>query len=248
MRGIFKLALLIVVLLIAPSAMTQTVATEGDSEKATLASEYVCPMHPEESSTKPGRCPKCGMELRLKTAANTPPNSAIDTADRERNDLSQFSSSRIPNARVQNQDGKAIDFLDDLVKGRTVAINFIFTTCTTICPPLTATFRRIQTDMEKRGLKVQLISISVDPLTDTPERLHEFASKFRAGPGWEFVTGEKSTIESLLNAFGAAVADKNDHTPMIFIGNDQTGFWTRTYGLSSPAVLEQLIEGAAAMK
>lgn len=66
---------------------------------------------------------------------------------------------------------------------------------------------------------MSLISISVDPATDVPERLNSFASKFNAGPGWTFVTGNKLEIDQLLKTLGAATASKSDHTPMILVGN-----------------------------
>jgi cytochrome oxidase Cu insertion factor (SCO1/SenC/PrrC family) len=178
----------------------------------------------------------------------TPSASADNAVQAPQSDDSAFSSARIPNVHVYDQNGKQLNFYQDLVKGRTVAINFIFTTCTTICPPLTATFRRVQQDLAERGLPVQLISISVDPGTDTPERLRDFAAKFKAQPGWTFVTGEKSEIDVLLRALGVAVADKNDHTPMILVGNDLSGYWTRSYGLSAPAVLVKVITEAANAK
>ena len=155
------------------------------------------------------------------------------------------SSMKIPNAQVVDQNGKQLNFYSDLIKGKTVAINFIFTTCTTICPPLTATFRRVQQEAAARGLAVQLISISVDPTTDTPERLRDFAAKFKAEPGWAFVTGDKAEIDSVLKALGAAVSNKNDHTPMVLIGNDPSDYWTRTYGLTSPTKIVEIIDGAS---
>jgi protein SCO1/2 len=104
----------------------------------------------------------------------------------------------------------------------------------------------VQQNAAERGLPLQLISVSVDPTVDTPERLHAFAEKFNAGSGWTFVTGDKGEIDSLLNSLGAAVTNKNDHTPMIMIGNDGADYWTRAYGLSSPSQLVELIAGAAA--
>ena len=148
----------------------------------------------------------------------------------------------IPDVQVYDQNGKQLKFNTDLIKGKTVAINFIFTTCTTICPPLTATFRRVQVEA---GPSVNLISVSVDPTTDTPERLKAYADKFKAGPGWSFVTGNKADIDKLLAAFGAAVADKNDHTPMILIGNEAANYWTRAYGLSPATQLAAIIKAAA---
>ena len=153
---------------------------------------------------------------------------------------------RIPDATVYDQNGNKLKFYTDLVKGKTVAINFIFTTCTAICPSLTATFRRVQQQLGDRvGHDVHLISVSVDPTTDVPERLKEYAAKFKAGPGWTFVTGDKGEIDSVLLALGTAVANKNDHTPMVLIGNESAGNWSRAYGLSPPTRLVDLIKAAA---
>jgi len=205
------------------------------------AGHYECPMHPDVTSKKPGKCPKCGMTLRFtkdKPKEEAPPvePASTDTA------------LRIPDVAVQDQNGKSLNFYTDLVKGKVVAINFIFTTCTTICPPLTATFRRVQQELAAQNSSAQLISVSVDPAIDTPERLRDFAAKFKAEPGWAFVTGNTSDINSLLQQLGVAVTNKNDHTPMILIGNDETGYWTRAYGLSSPTSLVKLITEAANRK
>jgi cytochrome oxidase Cu insertion factor (SCO1/SenC/PrrC family) len=213
--------------------------------------KYACPMHPDVTSTKRGRCPKCGMTLRLvKDEVVSPVEAAAPPGDFPGVivDASATSSLRIPDVRVYDQNGNQLNFYSDLVKGKTVAINFIFTTCTTICPPLTATFRRVQQDLKTNATEAQLISISVDPTTDTPERLRDYAAKFKAGPGWTFVTGGKGEIDSLLQALGAAVANKNDHTPMILIGNDEAKYWTRAYGLSSPASLIKTITEVAGHK
>lgn len=148
----------------------------------------------------------------------------------------------IPDVEVLDQHGNELHFYRDLIKDKTVAINFIFTNCTTICPPLAATFARLQRDMgDKIGKDVHLISISVDPLTDTPERLKAWGAKFKAGPGWTFVTGEKQEMDKLLNALGAAVSKREDHTPAMIIGNDAKGIWTRTYGLAKTSQIVGLI-------
>jgi cytochrome oxidase Cu insertion factor (SCO1/SenC/PrrC family) len=202
-------------------------------------------MHPDYTSAKPGKCPKCGMTLRP-VADDEAEKSPAGDANAEKSsagagDATSGVPPRIPNVTVYDQDGRRRNFYDDLVKGKTVAINFIFTTCTTICPPMTATFHRVQQDLAVGHVNAELISVSVDPTTDTPERLRDFAAKFKAGPGWTFVTGDKAAIDSLLGALGAAVADKSDHTPLVLVGNDATGHWTRAYGLSPPATLVKVI-------
>jgi len=206
---------------------------------------YSCPMHPDVTSKKPGKCPKCGMTLRRTASAPAPtPTPAVAAAT----DQYAFSSAQIPDVKVLDQNGQPLNFYSDLIKGRNVAINFIFTTCTNVCPVLTATFRRVQVELEKSQSDIKLISVSVDPTIDTPERLRDFAGKFKIGPGWTFVTGEKSNIDTLLRQLGAGVGNKNDHTSMILIGNDTANVWTRTYGLSSPTVLIKVMSDTANRK
>jgi cytochrome oxidase Cu insertion factor (SCO1/SenC/PrrC family) len=211
------------------------------------AKYYSCPMHPEVKATKAGRCPKCGMELRLTRAEPSATAGVSAGESRAMNppaaaDTSAGEKMMIPDVELLDQDGRTVHFYSDLVKGRVVAINFIFTTCTTICPPLGATFARVQKDLA--GRDVQLISISVDPATDTPERLKAWGAKFHAGPAWTFVTGQKPLVDRLLRALGASTASPQDHSPTVLIGNDARGQWKRSYGLAPPRQLVQLIKDA----
>jgi protein SCO1 len=216
---------------------------QTQQKQAPIVRRYACPMHPEVTSRRRGKCPKCGMTLRLVPKAEASDTSSGRAAPSP-GEVPTMSSAKIPDARVFDQDGRPRNFYSDLVKDKTVAINFIFTTCTGVCPPMTATLRRVQQNLPTSASGVHLISVSVDPTTDTPERLQEFAAKFKAGPGWTFVTGDKSEIDSILRALGVAVTNKNDHTPMILVGNERADYWTRVYGLSSPTTLIQVITDA----
>ena len=219
-------------------------------------------MHPEVTSTKRGKCPKCKMDLRLERAVTSTAvagnqnliadNAVAEAAVMSANSTSASNTSSnapgsarkmiIPDVEVLDQNGNALHFYSDLIKGKTVAINFIFTNCTTICPPLAATFARVQKEMgDKVGKDVHFISISIDPLTDTPERLKAWGAKFKAGNGWTFVTGDKQEMNRLLNALGASVSRREDHSPTVIVGNDLKGVWTRTYGLARTAQLVGLI-------
>lgn len=154
---------------------------------------------------------------------------------------------QIPDVPLVDQDGRPVRFASDLVRDRVVAVNFVFTTCTTICPPMGATFGKLRQLLgERAGRDVHLISVSVDPRTDTPERLKAWAGKFGAGPGWTLVTGEPAEVVRLLKALGAYTPDIKDHSPLVLVGNAAKGEWTRAYGLAPPAKLAELLDAAAA--
>jgi cytochrome oxidase Cu insertion factor (SCO1/SenC/PrrC family) len=243
MKGFSSLLLLLAIGL-SSLAFYAPVVAQAETRK----NSYVCPMDADVKATKPGKCPKCGMALRRATsetlaAAAEPANPDAPRATGE----TSLNLARLPDTTVIDQHGTRLRFYNDLVKGKTVAINFIFTTCTTICPPLAATFRKVQQELGERvGREVSLISITIDPATDVPERLNAFASKFNAAPGWSFITGIPSEMKGLLKVLGAAVADKNDHTPMVLVGNEAAGYWTRAYGLASPQTLVKVITDALA--
>ncbi len=255
-RAPFTLLIFVSILSLSAAAVSarqrRPVSTRTQAATQT-AVQYVCPMHPEVKASKPGKCPKCHMTLRRVSAdasaettaeAKTSATTAGNTAAAKTEDVG--TQLKIPDTAVIDQDGRRLNFYTDLVRGKTVVINFIFTTCTTICPPLTATFRKVQQQLgERAGRDVQLISVSVDPTTDVPERLKSFSQKFGAGPGWTFVTGSKPAVDQLLKSLGAAVGDKNDHTPMILVGNEAAGYWTRTYGLAPAASILKTVDEAA---
>jgi cytochrome oxidase Cu insertion factor (SCO1/SenC/PrrC family) len=235
----------------------QKQAPRKPKKASQTAQEYSCPMHPDVTSKKKGqKCPKCGMDLRPvkheETAADT---SAADASTAQTEPAAESTPEpasgqkmNIPDLELLDQDGRKIHFYTDLVKDHTVVINFIFTTCTTICPPLGATFARVQKELgDKVGRDVRFISISVDPATDTPERLKAWGAKFHAGAGWTFVTGNKPQVDELLRALGASSARREDHSPTVLIG-DPNGNWTRTYGLAKSSQLVQIINDAIAGK
>jgi protein SCO1 len=151
---------------------------------------------------------------------------------------------RIPDVALIDQHGNTVHFYTDLVAGKVVAINTIFTTCTTICPLMGTNFGKLKKLLDDEvGRRALLISISIDPVVDTPQRLQEWSSRFgRAGPGWTLLTGSKADIDTLLKALQVFTADKQDHAPVVLIGGEGTGDWARASALLPPSQLAQLID------
>ena len=141
-----------------------------------------------------------------------------------------------------NQNGQPMRVYSDLLKDKVVIINSFFTSCTSVCPMMARSITKIQDRLGDRlGKDVHIISISVDPETDTPPRLKEFADKFNARPGWYFLTGKKADVEFTLRKLGQYVEAKDDHTTVIIMGNVRTGLWKKVMGMAAP---EELIKAA----
>jgi protein SCO1/2 len=143
----------------------------------------------------------------------------------------------MPDVTLFNQDGKKVQFNSVVKQGKVVILDFIFGTCTTICPVLSASFVNFQNKLGPDAGKVQLISVSIDPEHDTPKVLKEYLKKFRAKPGWDFLTGKKGDIESVMNAFNAYTADKMAHYPLTFIYSPVQNRWFRIDGLVATSEL-----------
>jgi len=142
-----------------------------------------------------------------------------------------------------NQDGKKVHFYSDVLKGKTVIVNAFFTSCTSVCPPMNRNMEKIQEALGDRvGRDVFLVSMTVDPETDTPARMKEYAKKFHASPGWLFLTGKKENLDWALYKLGQYVENKDDHQTVLIIGNEPTGLWKKAFGMANVAELVQVVE------
>lgn len=142
----------------------------------------------------------------------------------------------IPDTVLTDQDGNKHHFYSDLIKGKTVLINAVYTSCAGVCPIQTAVFAKVQTMLGERvGADVQMISVTLDPVTDTPERLKEFADKFNVGPGWLFLTGTKQEVTEVLRAVDLYSPVPAEHTPIAAIGHEPGEVWMKVINVTAPA-------------
>jgi protein SCO1/2 len=138
-----------------------------------------------------------------------------------------------------DENGKSVS-LRELTDGSSpVMLNFIFTTCTTICPVMSSTFHQVQEGLGKKHKNVRMVSISIDPENDTPKKLKEYAAKNMAGAQWTFLTGSLENIIQVQKAFGAFAGEKMNHKPITFIRAKGAKDWEKLEGL---AEAEQVIK------
>src|SRR5215510_4392980 len=150
-----------------------------------------------------------------------------------------------PNVELTTHTGARVHFYD-LIKGKTVAIELIYTTCQFACPLETARLAQVQDLLgDRMGKDVFFLSISIDPAHDTPAVLKAFAEKYHAGPGWTFLTGKPEDIDLLSKKLGLYSTpdpeNKDGHIPALLIGNEATGQWMRGSALDNPKMTATMI-------
>ncbi|BCR04426.1 SCO family protein [Desulfuromonas versatilis] len=149
----------------------------------------------------------------------------------------------VPDLELINQDGVSGRFISEIIGDKLTAVTFTYTTCTTICPVLDAIFKDIQGKIgEQLGQTIQLITISIDPTTDIPERLKEHSEKLGAKPGWTFLTGDKDKVISVLRGMEMFSPDIFNHPPAVFIVDGRRGLWSRLNGFPSPKVIKRALD------
>jgi protein SCO1/2 len=169
-----------------------------------------------------------------------------------RHETGRLGAGYFPNVVLTNQDGQQVHFYDDLIKNKTVAINFIYSHCGFSCPLETARLSQVQKLLgDRMGKDVFFYSISIDPEHDTPPVLKQYAETFGAGPGWMFLTGKSADIDLLamklglsedVNITAAPGQDIDGHTPHLLLGNAETGQWLRDSATDNPRFLSTLFD------
>ena len=140
----------------------------------------------------------------------------------------------VPQITLTRADGARVDFSKELNDGRPVLLDFIYTTCTTICPVMSQTFAEVQKRLGPDAAKVKMVSVTIDPEEDTPSRLTEYAKRFQAGPEWSFYTGAAEASIAVQRAFDVYRGDKMNHSPATFFRPAPDKPWVRLEGFATP--------------
>jgi protein SCO1 len=146
----------------------------------------------------------------------------------------------IPAVRLVRDDGKVVSLPQEIDDGRPVVLNFIFTTCSSICPLMSQVFSQFDHQLGSERDRVHLMSISIAPEQDTPVRLREYAHKFHAGPEWQHYTGTSEASLAAQRAFNVWRGDKMSHAPITLMRAAPGKPWLRIEGFVTPAELLKL--------
>jgi protein SCO1 len=158
------------------------------------------------------------------------------------------SKGAFPNVSLVTHEGKVVKFYDDLIKDKTVMINFMYARCGDICPGMTANLKQVQKELGDRvGKDIFMYSISLEPEHDTPEVLKAYAELFHVLPGWTFLTGKKSDIEALRKHLGFSFSDpaldkdKTQHIGVVKFGIEALERWGMSPAMGDPKYIAEYL-------
>lgn len=137
----------------------------------------------------------------------------------------------MPDVVLVNQRGEKVRLKTLVESGKPVVVDFVYATCTTICPILSAGFTNLQRKLGADSTRFQLISFTIDPENDNPKVMLEYLERYQARPGWDFLTGSRADINKVMAAFGAFFPNKMAHRPLNFILTREKGKWVKLDGM-----------------
>ncbi len=150
----------------------------------------------------------------------------------------------IPDVTLIDQEGRRVGFREAMLGDKPVFVEFIFATCTTICPVLSAGFASVQRKLGDGREQVLLVSITIDPEHDGPEELRAYLDRYGAKSGWDFYTGSRQDIDQVMRGFDAFIPDKMSHRPLTFIHAPGAKEWVRIEGFAGSRDLMEEVERA----
>lgn len=161
-------------------------------------------------------------------------------------DNARWGANYFPNVVLTTQDGVKVHFYDDVIKGKSVVIDLIYTSCVDACPLETARLAQVQKMLgDRMGKDIFFYSITIDPANDTPKVLKAYRDKYHIGPGWTFLTGKKADIDLISKKLGLYTEpdpnDRDGHTPSVMIGNEPSGQWMRNSATDNARILANMI-------
>lgn len=144
---------------------------------------------------------------------------------------------KVPDVMLLSQEGQEVQLQSYLSSDKPIILDFIYGTCSTICPILSVSFSHFQRKLGEGKDEVRLVSITIDPDNDTPELMKDHLQKYGALEGWDAFTGKRENIIEVLKEFDSYVSNKMDHFPLTILRGAGDEKWVRLYGLLSASDL-----------
>jgi protein SCO1/2 len=181
----------------------------------------------------------CGLAVAL---ALGPTLARGQSPDLPSPDLGEPARLDIPDVVLVDHDGRSHRMVRDLLKGKIAVVSFVFTGCTTICSPVGANMGALDQLLGSEiGTRVSLLSVTLDPFNDTPERLAAWRSQFDDAPGWRLLTGDPDRVRKLLHAMRQDEPNLAQHDAFLWLGDPRLGTWHLVSSLASPDALAALV-------
>jgi protein SCO1/2 len=152
----------------------------------------------------------------------------------------------IPQVTLLNADARPLRLSDVFAANAPVMLQFMHTACTTGCKAMSEVFSRLPEKLGKDGARLRMVSISVDPINDTPARLKAYAKQYSAGPNWQFFTGAAQDLDAVRRAFDDERGDAIDDKPVAFLRPAPRSAWVRIDGFATADDLAREIRDARA--
>jgi protein SCO1/2 len=183
--------------------------------------------------------------IGLLIALGSPGGPSGALAQAQQAEKARWRADYFPNVALQDHNGRMLRFYDDILRGKVVAINFVYTTCTDLCPLDTAKMRQVHELLAGRvGRDIFFYSVSVNPERDSPAELRRFMRTYDVGPGWSFLTGSRADVDLLQRKLGIRTVDQRqlgNHETSILLGNEATGQWIKRSSFESPQLLANIL-------
>ena len=209
---------------------------------------YSCPMHPRVTSKKAGACPKCAMALVAKASGETGDDVAGGSSNHSTGRMVperwEISTAKMERIAAYDRHGQRLNFYLDLIKAKTVAINFVASPCAGACESMNS-FREAQRRLgERLGASVKLITVYLSETPADVSKLQKMAADYEVGAAWSLVAINKSEVEQLLRAFGKPDLLHADTSSPLIVGNEASGYWTQLDDAAPAVQLIKAIENA----
>ena len=136
----------------------------------------------------------------------------------------------VPPCVLMDQNGAPVSLPSIMRRNKPIILDFIYTSCRSVCPLQSANFANMQYRLKGETEKPRLISITIDPGRDNASVTREYLKRFRAEPGWDFLTGSPECIAAFMNAFSRYTKKKMGYFPLVFIYVPAQGRWIQMEG------------------